>query len=233
MPEEYRVTFQLERLQRQRYKRAVASIRLFQSKMPPYGNAYPHPQARPTLLFILERSSNQPSLSRAPARKFSSSRPQNAQLLRRPHRPYQFTALITHSDGSASFTRTTSPQPVYKSQKDIRNHALWNPSSQRLANAEQDEAGRLRAFRLRFGRGWDGDSKDGEQAIVEEGDERDEVEGKEEQDTEDLEVGSTRVATNSGMESLMDLISPGYNQPVEKGKEKDSVVSTKGKGKKK
>lgn len=32
---------------------------------------------------------------------------------------------------------------------------MWNPSSQKLANVEEDEAGRLRAFRKRFGRGWD------------------------------------------------------------------------------
>jgi hypothetical protein len=31
-----------------------------------------------------------------------------------------------------------------------------------LRNVEEDEAGRLRAFRLRFGRGWDAESKDEE-----------------------------------------------------------------------
>jgi hypothetical protein len=32
---------------------------------------------------------------------------------------------------------------------------LWNPSSERLLNVEEDEAGRLAAFRSRFGRAWD------------------------------------------------------------------------------
>jgi hypothetical protein len=200
--------------------------------MPPH--AHPRPQAS---LLALQRPHFPPIRSTLQGRNFSSSRPQKAQLLRRPHRPYQFTALITHSDGSVSFTRTTSPQPVYKSQKDIRNHALWNPSSQRLANAEQDEAGRLRAFRLRFGRGWDGESKDGVEAVeTVEGEEG--LDGKEGEDGEGLDggdgAGSSRTtAPRDGMESLMDLISPGYNQQSEKGEGKDPLVNTKGKGKKK
>jgi len=32
---------------------------------------------------------------------------------------------------------------------------MWNPSSQKLMNIEEDEAGRLARFRERFGRGWD------------------------------------------------------------------------------
>ncbi|EOD51259.1 putative 50s ribosomal protein [Neofusicoccum parvum UCRNP2] len=79
----------------------------------------------------------------------------HATLLRRPKRPYTFTQLITLSDGSTYLQRTTSPAPVYRSTKDIRNHPLWNPSSQKLMNVEEDEAGRLRAFRAKFGRGWD------------------------------------------------------------------------------
>lgn len=51
--------------------------------------------------------------------------------------------------------RTTSPQAVYRSTRDTRNAPLWNPSSERLLNVEEDEAGRLRAFRSRFGRNWD------------------------------------------------------------------------------
>ncbi|KAI9866380.1 MAG: hypothetical protein M1813_001502 [Trichoglossum hirsutum] len=81
-----------------------------------------------------------------------------ASLLRRPRRPYTFTQLITLSDGSAFLTRTTSPLPVLRSTKDIRNHPLWNPSSQKLLNVEEDEAGRLKAFRGRFGRGWDAEN---------------------------------------------------------------------------
>lgn len=82
----------------------------------------------------------------------------HATLLRRPKRPYTFTQLITLSDGSSFTLRTTNPQPVYKSTKDIRNSPLWNPSSQKLLNVEEDEAGKLAAFRAKFGRGWDADA---------------------------------------------------------------------------
>ncbi|KAH8595960.1 hypothetical protein B0O99DRAFT_708813 [Bisporella sp. PMI_857] len=87
----------------------------------------------------------------------------HASLLRRPHRPYTFTQLVTLSDGSTYLTRSTSPLPVYRSTKDTRNSALWQPSLSSLRNVEQDEAGRLRAFRQRFGRGWDMDALDGEE----------------------------------------------------------------------
>ena len=79
----------------------------------------------------------------------------HATLLRRPKRPYTFTQLVTLSDGSTFTHRTTSPQSVYRSTRDTRNAPLWNPSSERLLNVEEDEAGRLAAFRSRFGRGWD------------------------------------------------------------------------------
>lgn len=84
----------------------------------------------------------------------------HASLLRRPKRPYTFTQLVTLSDGSTFLHRTTSPAPLYKSTKDTRNNPLWNPSSQRLLNIEEDEAGKLRAFREKFGRGWDAERMD-------------------------------------------------------------------------
>jgi hypothetical protein len=83
----------------------------------------------------------------------------HATLLKRPKRPYTFTQLITLSDGSSFTLRTTNPQPVYKSAKDIRNAPLWHPSSQKLLNVEEDEAGKLAAFRAKFGRGWDTDAE--------------------------------------------------------------------------
>ena len=61
---------------------------------------------------------------------------------------------------------------------------MWQPSLHSLRNLEQDEAGRLRAFRERFGRGWDLDSQ--------------EAEGEE---------GETRDGKQEEQESLMDLIS--------------------------
>ncbi|KAH0562152.1 hypothetical protein GP486_003155 [Trichoglossum hirsutum] len=101
----------------------------------------------------------------------SAQQIRHASLLRRPRRPYTFTQLITLSDGSAFLTRTTSPLPVLRSTKDIRNHPLWNPSSQKLLNVEEDEAGRLRAFRGRFGRAWDAESAATADADGAEGDE--------------------------------------------------------------
>lgn len=85
----------------------------------------------------------------------ASNQVRHASLLKRPHRPYTFTQLITLSDGSTYTQRTTSPAPIFKSTKDSRNHPLWQPSMASLRNVEDDEAGRLRAFRERFGRGWD------------------------------------------------------------------------------
>ena len=82
----------------------------------------------------------------------------HASLIRRPKRPYTFTQLITLSDGSTFLHRTTSPQPLYRSTKDTKNSALWNPSSQKLLNIEEDEAGRLKRFRRRFGRGFDAEA---------------------------------------------------------------------------
>ena len=44
---------------------------------------------------------------------------------------------------------------MYRTTRDTRNSPLWNPSSNKLQNLEDDEAGRLAAFRARFGRSWD------------------------------------------------------------------------------
>jgi hypothetical protein len=57
---------------------------------------------------------------------------------------------------------------VYKSNKDTRNAPLWNPSSAKLLNLEADDAGRLRAFREKFGRGWDAERMDAEDGKLEE-----------------------------------------------------------------
>ncbi|KAL8695004.1 MAG: hypothetical protein Q9218_000476 [Villophora microphyllina] len=127
----------------------------------------------------------------------------HATLIRRPKRPYTFTQLVTLSDGSTFTHRTTSPTPVYQSTKDTRNTALWNPSSQKLLNVEADEAGRLRAFRERFGRGWDAETmtrRDEETGEVREGEER---EGGQEGEKEPQQ------------DNLMDLIS-GYGADAEK-----------------
>lgn len=66
-----------------------------------------------------------------------------------------FTQIIQLSDGSMYTHRTTSPTALYKSQKDKMNHLLWQPNNKALQNVEVDEAGKLAAFRERFGRQWD------------------------------------------------------------------------------
>ncbi|PHH90369.1 hypothetical protein CDD83_3855 [Cordyceps sp. RAO-2017] len=78
-----------------------------------------------------------------------------ANFIRRPRRPYVFTQLVQLSDGSTYTMRTTSPAPIYRATKDTRNTLLWRPDEKALRNVELDEAGRLAAFRGRFGRGFD------------------------------------------------------------------------------
>lgn len=107
-------------------------------------------------------SSAAPRISVGPRCTICAQQVRHATLIRRPKRPYTFTQLITLSDGSTFLHRTTSPQPIYKTTKDTKNTALWNPSSQKLLNVEEDEAGKLRRFRQRFGRGFDVDAADAE-----------------------------------------------------------------------
>lgn len=147
------------------------------------------PALQTTTTQLQHKMSSLPSFAakraRLPQSCICQQQVRHATLLKRPHRPYTFTQLITLSDGSTYTARTTSPKPLFKSTKDTRNHPLWQPSLDSLRNVEQDEAGRLRAFRQRFGRGWDLDSQDGE-------DGENGVDGKE---------------GGLGEESLMDLIS--------------------------
>ncbi|KAK1996179.1 hypothetical protein LX36DRAFT_658871 [Colletotrichum falcatum] len=88
-------------------------------------------------------------------RALSLTQTRAATFVPRPRRPYTFTQLIQLSDGSAYTVRSTSPAPLVRSAKDSRNHALWQPSDKSLQNVELDEAGKLAAFRERFGRGFD------------------------------------------------------------------------------
>ena len=84
-----------------------------------------------------------------------SQQVRHATLLRRPKRPYTFTQLIQLSDGSAFTLRTTNPEPVLRSARDSRNNLLWHPSSQKLLTIEEDDAGKLAAFRAKFGTAFD------------------------------------------------------------------------------
>ncbi|EGO60416.1 hypothetical protein NEUTE1DRAFT_127296 [Neurospora tetrasperma FGSC 2508] len=120
---------------------------------------------------LLRRPSALPSTTTYTA--YSASRPtppsctahaqgqqiRNATFVPRHRRPYQFTQLVQLSDGSTFTVRTTMPTALYKSAKDSRNHLLWQPSDKSLKNVELDEAGKLAAFRERYGRGWDLDAK--------------------------------------------------------------------------
>ncbi|KAF4556284.1 Hypothetical protein D9617_1g081600 [Elsinoe fawcettii] len=139
------------------------------------------------------RTSIRPSLSPI---SLPRTQVRHATLLKRPKRPWTFTQMVTLSDGSTFLHRTTSPQPIYRSTKDVRNTPLWNPSSQKLANIEEDEAGRLARFRERFGRGWDSETTKGLDEEVE----------KEEQQERERE------------ESLLDLIGGDYDLKAEAAK---------------
>ncbi|KAK5995947.1 hypothetical protein PT974_04366 [Cladobotryum mycophilum] len=64
------------------------------------------------------------------------------------------------------------PLPLYRAAKDTRNTLLWQPSEKSLRNVELDEAGKLAAFRERFGRGYDAAAQDeetGESVAVDDG----------------------------------------------------------------
>ncbi|KJZ77701.1 hypothetical protein HIM_02878 [Hirsutella minnesotensis 3608] len=87
----------------------------------------------------------------------------HATYIQRPRRPYSFTQLVQLSDGSTYTMRTTSPQPIYRAVKDTRNTLMWQPSEKSLRNVELDEAGKLAAFRGRFGNAFDLGSAGGEE----------------------------------------------------------------------
>ncbi|TPX08734.1 uncharacterized protein E0L32_009796 [Thyridium curvatum] len=112
----------------------------------------------PSLLLSSSASSSRTSTSHTATSRptpFSTTQLRHATLVPRPRRPYHFTQLVQLSDGSTYTVRTTSPVPLHRSTKDTRNHVLWQPSEKSLRNVEVDEAGKLAAFRERFGRGWD------------------------------------------------------------------------------
>ncbi|KAF7545760.1 hypothetical protein G7046_g9486 [Stylonectria norvegica] len=128
----------------------------------------------PTRATLLTSSTARTSISSSPS--LSASQVRHATFIARPRRPYTFTQLVTLSDGSAYTMRTTSPQSIYRAAKDTRNTLLWQPSEKSLKNVELDEAGRLAAFRERYGRGFDAVTT-AEDGSVEEGAAEDEDDG--------------------------------------------------------
>ncbi|KAL4738736.1 hypothetical protein BDV11DRAFT_188973 [Aspergillus similis] len=152
----------------------------------------------------LRRTAASPLISHGTT-TFICTQCRHATLLRRPKRPYTFTQLITLSDGSTFTHRTTSPLPVYRSTRDTRNSIMWNPSSSKLKSVEDDEAGRLAAFRAKFGRNWDATAAPEDGAAVG-GDEEARKAAQKEAEEED--------------DNLLDLISSFGQEEVESGKKK-------------
>lgn len=110
------------------------------------------PSTSTTLLTSTARPALTPSTI---PRTCSAHQVRHATSIERPKRPFTWTQIIQLSDGSTYTTRTTSPQPVYRSTKDTRNHIKWQPSDPSLQNVEVDEAGKLAGFRQRFGTAFD------------------------------------------------------------------------------
>ncbi|PNH44472.1 hypothetical protein VD0004_g3216 [Verticillium dahliae] len=149
-----------------------------------------------------------------------------ATYIHRPRRPYTFTQLVQLSDGSTFTARTTSPAPLHRADKDSRNHILWQPSEKTLHNVELDEAGKLAAFRQRFGRGFDlldaASEEADAQAAGDKGKGQGKGQGKGKGDGAVEEVGEEEVW------DMGDLIS-GYSTPMKEPKAPAVRRTTKGK----
>lgn len=140
----------------------------------------------------------------------------NATLIKRPKRPYAFTQVIQLSDGSTFTMRTCSPHSLYKSTKDTRNHVMWNPSEKSLKNVEVDEAGKLAAFRGRYGRGWDAESVEPEGGAEAEAAKKGAKAGDAKKD--DKAASSFEEKFDSSYDPLGDLISQyAVDMPEDKG----------------
>ncbi|RYP78250.1 hypothetical protein DL771_000727 [Monosporascus sp. 5C6A] len=172
---------------------------------------------RPSMACPLSPSTTPlPSTTVTHATPFSRTPSRSATIIRRPRRPYTFTQLVQLSDGSTYTMRTTSPHALYRSTKDTRNHVLWQPNESSLRNVEVDEAGKLAAFRGRFGRGWDAETRaaeGGEEAGAG-------GEGQKQQQQKKGGGGAT------GIDALGDLIS-GYSRAQDVVKEKEPVFGKK------
>jgi hypothetical protein len=123
--------------------------------------------------------------------------------------------------------RTTSPTPVYRSTRDTRNSLLWNPTSKKLLTVEDDEAGRLAAFRAKFGRSFDAASTAAEEAAAAGGAPKptnQKIDMKQVQDAEADAAAEKALAQEEAdlqeeEDSLLDLISS-FGQEQDNGKKK-------------
>ncbi|KAI2777980.1 hypothetical protein F4815DRAFT_257447 [Daldinia loculata] len=178
----------------------------------------------------------QPSILKPSHTPLSHTPSRAATIIRRPRRPYTFTQLVQQTDGSTYTQRTTSPIALYKSTKDTRNHILWQPSDSSLRNIEVDEAGKLAAFRGRFGRGWDTEGareEDADAATVEGGKGTEGAEGAEEAAAKPAaaaEKTSQSDPVDGRHDTLSDLIS---NYSTNQDQVKESTRPAKQSGKKK
>ncbi|KAI0124069.1 hypothetical protein BJ170DRAFT_686440 [Xylariales sp. AK1849] len=167
---------------------------------------------RPSTTCNPARSLTPQTTARVSPSVLTQTQTRNATLIRRPRRPYTFTQLVQLSDGSTYTMRSCSPIALYKATKDTRNHALWNPSERSLKNVEVDEAGKLAAFRGRFGRGWDAP------AVAAEADAAADEGGLEKEET-GSDKGTDTGKDDASYDPLGDLISS-YASPVEASKAK-------------
>lgn len=111
--------------------------------------------------------------------------------------------------------RTTSPAPVYRSTRDTRNTLLWNPSSTKLMSVEDDEAGRLAAFRAKYGRIWDANTPP---AAAEEGAEK--KSGAEAEAAAAAAKAQAEAEAQEEEDNLLDLISSFGQEEVQAGDKK-------------
>ena len=165
---------------------------------------------RPNILLLSPASSTSTSLSLSPAppiQQMQKTQVRHATFVPRPRRPYHFTQLVQLSDGSTFTVRTTSPTALYKSGKDSRNHILWQPSDKTLKNVEVDEAGKLAAFRERFGRGWEGEEGASPSSLSDAVEEATVAEGKQPGEVVNDKAEEIRAVGEEQFDSLMDLIS--------------------------
>ncbi|KAJ0158340.1 hypothetical protein CTA2_11818 [Colletotrichum tanaceti] len=174
-----------------------------------------------------------------PVQRTSLTQTRAATFVPRPRRPYTFTQLVQLSDGSTFTVRSTSPAPLVRSVKDSRNHALWQPSDKSLKNVEVDEAGKLAAFRERFGRGFDLAAAPTEDEVAAKAStaaapaaaEADATGGKDGAVEQDKTAAPAQPAEEDDFFDMGDLIS-GYATPQPQPKAKEPLQKAAKKGKK-
>ena len=91
-----------------------------------------------------------------------------------------------------------------------------------MANVEEDEAGRLRAFRKRFGRGWDARSEALDEPMAEEDAEREMVGGE-----TPAEQGEGGVTVQEGVGVRVDAMKRGEKSEGRQGRDEKGRIQSK------